>query len=51
MAIYLTDYQKSKHFSNAVKDSSVYGYQLQTLINCSKMRWQRNPLLIRAKVL
>jgi len=30
---------KSKHFSNALKDSSVYGYQLQTWINRSKIRW------------
>jgi len=30
MAKYLTDYQKSKHFSNAVKYFSVYGYQLPT---------------------
>jgi len=44
-------YQKSKHFSNALKDSSVYGYQLQTRINCSKIRWQRDPLLICAKFL
>jgi len=26
IAKYLTDYQKFKHFSNVVKDSSVYGY-------------------------
>jgi len=31
--------------------SSVYGYQLQTWINCSKFRWQWNPLLMCAKVL
>jgi len=36
----LTDYQKFKHFSNALKDYSVYGYQLHTWINRSKIRWQ-----------
>jgi len=51
MAKYLTDYQKSKHFSNAVKYFSVYGYQLPTWINCTKIRWQRDPLLICAQVL
>jgi len=45
------DYQKSKHFSNALKDPSVYGCQLQTWINCSKIRWQQDPLFICAKVL
>jgi len=44
-------YQKSKHFSNALKASSVYSYQLQTWIHSSKISWQRDPLLICAKVL
>jgi len=42
----LTDYQKSTHFSNALKDSSDYGYQLHTRINRSKIRWQRDPFYI-----
>jgi len=45
------DYQKSKHFPNALKHSSVYGYQLQTWINRSKIRWRRDPFLICARVL
>jgi len=36
----LTDYQKSTYFLNALKDSSVYSYQLHTWINRSKIRWQ-----------
>jgi len=36
-------------FFKALKDSRVYGYQLQTWINFSKIRWQRDPLLICAK--
>jgi len=31
------DYQKSKNFSNALKDYSVYGYPLQMWINSSKI--------------
>jgi len=27
-----------------LKDPSVYGYQLHTWINRSKIRWQRDPL-------
>jgi len=45
------DYQKSTHFSNALNNSSLYSYQLQTWINCSKIRRQWDPLLISTKVL
>jgi len=34
-----------------LKDPSVYGYHLETRIDCSKIRRQRDPLLIFAKFL
>jgi len=45
------EYQKSKHFSNALKDSSVYVYLLHTWSDRFKTRWQRDPLLICPNVL
>jgi len=33
---------KSKHFSNALRDSSVYVYQLHTSISCSRIGWPQD---------
>jgi len=47
----LTDYKESKQFFKRVENTSLYSYQLQARIKCSKIRWRRDPLLISAKVL